>query len=229
MSARDDSRRRQDRALALRLGGCTYREIAQELGWAGQSCAQRAVRLAALRAAPPVRDELARVTRALGHAGGRSGRSRAGRAVDLRLAGLSHTFIAQALGYASASGSIEACRRASANDPELRARFEAQNRSRHQGRPVRRTEHGYLLVRLPDHPLANGTGDVYEHRAVAYNEYGPEPQPCVDCGDNFDWPQLCVLHANGDRVDNDPANLLLICRSCRPRRIHAEHLTGRAA
>lgn len=58
------------------------------------------------------------------------------------------------------------------------------------------TENGYRLRYAPSHPLAMSHGYVYEHRMVAWDE-----GILTDPGD-------VVHHRNGDKLDNDPGNLV---------------------
>lgn len=62
------------------------------------------------------------------------------------------------------------------------------------GRTV--TGHGYVLVRLPDHPLADVRGYVYEHRLVAEQLVGRPLEP----GEQ-------IHHKNGIKSDNRAENL----------------------
>jgi hypothetical protein len=55
---------------------------------------------------------------------------------------------------------------------------------------------GYVLVRLPDHPLADVRGYVYEHRVVAEQTIG---RPLL--------PTEQVHHKDGNKQNNHPDNL----------------------
>jgi len=61
-------------------------------------------------------------------------------------------------------------------------------------RPLKPTKQGYRRVWAPDHPLANGDGNVLEHRKVLYDS-GEFPK---------EWH---VHHRNGEKLDNDTDNL----------------------
>lgn len=60
-------------------------------------------------------------------------------------------------------------------------------------------KNGYVWLRLPEHPNANSSGMVAEHRLVMANHLGRALQP---------WET--VHHRNGVRADNRKENLLLV-------------------
>ena len=62
---------------------------------------------------------------------------------------------------------------------------------------------GYLYFIDVDHPLANAVGRVYHHRHVASVQAGR-------------WlrPDELVHHRDGNRANNDAANLVVMTRSC---------------
>lgn len=80
----------------------------------------------------------------------------------------------------------------------------------------RMSESGYVLVRLPDHPLVTpSTGYVLEHRMIAW-----------DLG-MFADPDLHVHHINHVKTDNRPDNLWALSKADH-RRIHnVEHRSAR--
>lgn len=70
---------------------------------------------------------------------------------------------------------------------------------------------GYMVVQAgADHPLADSTGRVYEHRFVAWN-----------AGLLTD-PALVVHHINGDKQDNRLENLEVLSRSSHIKEHQAE-------
>jgi HNH endonuclease len=58
------------------------------------------------------------------------------------------------------------------------------------------TNQGYTLLKMRDHPNANGNGWVLEHRAVMSKVWGRAL-----------FPDEEVHHKNGQRSDNRPENL----------------------
>lgn len=64
---------------------------------------------------------------------------------------------------------------------------------------VRTNYHGYKLVHLPEHPLANHRGDVYQHRLVMMEKMGRLLEA-----------HEIVHHRNGIKGDNRIENLEII-------------------
>jgi len=82
--------------------------------------------------------------------------------------------------------------------------------------PKRLHTHGYILLYVPDHPLAvRHTGPYeYEHRVVYYDMYGEGPFKCNWCGKEVSWRDMHIDHLNDKRDDNTPDNLVASCPVC---------------
>lgn len=77
------------------------------------------------------------------------------------------------------------------------------------------TKGGYHKRFIPGHPLADGSGMVFEHRAVLHGEIGPGPHPCHWCGGGpLHWEDIVVDHLNEMKTDNTPSNLVASCNDC---------------
>ena len=79
---------------------------------------------------------------------------------------------------------------------------------------------GYVLVFMPEHPLSNSKGELYEHRFVMYEKYGDEIPNCEFCGAETRWDSRAthVDHINEDKSDNRYENLRILCNSCNVKR-----------
>ena len=83
-----------------------------------------------------------------------------------------------------------------------------------QAKVAMRVDRGYVLLLMPDHPMAAGRW-VYEHRLVLYEALGPGPQECWWCGTTVEWGDgLHVDHLDHDRSNNNRANLVPSCQPC---------------
>lgn len=84
---------------------------------------------------------------------------------------------------------------------------------------------GYrILSGQQGHPLADG-GRLEEHRKVLYDKIGPGPHPCHwGCGKTLEWGGKSGIqadHLDGDRLNNDPDNLVASCGGCNVKRAMA--------
>lgn len=80
------------------------------------------------------------------------------------------------------------------------------------------TPNGYVNLYMPDHPLANRGGCVFEHRFVMWPIVGPDCRPCELCGKPQTWATCHVDHKDEDRMNNSPDNLRILCRGCNVKR-----------
>lgn len=80
------------------------------------------------------------------------------------------------------------------------------------------TRQGYrALTGHWGHPLAKD-GEILEHRKVLFDRVGFGPHPCFWCRRPLSWIQIRADHLDGDRLHNDPANLVVACDGCNVRR-----------
>lgn len=86
------------------------------------------------------------------------------------------------------------------------------------------SSHGYIVVYVPGHPLAERRGDVreYEHRVVFYDANGEGPFRCHWCREKVTWRDMHVDHVNSDKQDNRIENLVASCPPCNQERGHAK-------
>jgi len=88
------------------------------------------------------------------------------------------------------------------------------------------TPNGYIKLYLPDHPLADSQGGVFEHRVVMWNATDGVCEKCELCGNPETWETCHVDHRNDIRTDNDPPNLRILCRGCNVMRGHTATSMG---
>ncbi|WP_230953529.1 HNH endonuclease signature motif containing protein [Burkholderia cepacia] len=92
----------------------------------------------------------------------------------------------------------------------------------------RQDSRGYWQLYMPEHPLADSTGQVWEHRRIVYERYGDDLPPCELCGKLLTWSTVHIDHEDENPANNDPKNLRPLCRGCnvsRPLRMNSVNLT----
>lgn len=119
--------------------------------------------------------------------------------------------------------------RVSWSDVELR-KFQSET---HRGRYGKRATVGYvdcdgyfILCGQDSHPLAYTGGMLAEHRKVLYDRLGCESLDCEHecywgCGKVLTWGGtygICADHLDGDKLNNDPENLVPSCSGCNTKR-----------
>jgi hypothetical protein len=85
---------------------------------------------------------------------------------------------------------------------------------------------GYVAIYLPDHPLADATGRLYEHQMVLFDALGDGPRQCKWCGVTVYWQsgyhspdRLVVDHLDHNKLNNDLFNLVPSCNPCNIARV----------
>jgi 5-methylcytosine-specific restriction endonuclease McrA len=88
---------------------------------------------------------------------------------------------------------------------------------------------GYLVEHDPTHPLANGSGEVYQHRRVYYDANGDGPFACTWCGITVFWSTLHIDHLDDCKTNNELSNLAASCGPCNTSRgLHKTRATKAA-
>lgn len=85
---------------------------------------------------------------------------------------------------------------------------------------------GYQRLYEPDHPLADKSGTVSEHRMVVFDRYGRNLPPCEICGKPMSWDDdIHIDHRDDDVTNNHINNLRPLCRPCNTFRNYPEQHT----
>lgn len=70
-------------------------------------------------------------------------------------------------------------------------------------------DHGYRTLRMPEHPMAQRSGKLREHRLIAARTHG-----------RLLASSEIVHHINGDQLDNRLENLQVLSSNAEHRRLH---------
>ena len=83
------------------------------------------------------------------------------------------------------------------------------------------------MLYIPDHPLAQKGGYVYEHRYVVYSDIGNDIGGCELCGKECSWEpyNTHIDHIDGDVTNNIASNLRVLCNSCNVKRTDKDRYT----
>lgn len=81
------------------------------------------------------------------------------------------------------------------------------------------SSYGYILIYKPEHPFANGDGNIFEHRLVA-EEFLLDGDNSIEVGGiRYLSPEYEVHHKNGNKKDNSVENLVVLSKE-EHRRLH---------
>lgn len=109
---------------------------------------------------------------------------------------------------------------------ETRLKLSVANTGRRAGRPAAGRfidRSGYVRLTMEDeHPLASRVGHLLEARKVLYDKIGPGSHLCHwGCGRLLEWggsTGICADHVDGNRINNDPENIVPSCNPCNGKR-----------
>lgn len=76
-----------------------------------------------------------------------------------------------------------------------------------------KSSYGYILVSLPEHPFANGDGNVFEHRLIAEKYLLTEENSVMINGKRYLSPKYDVHHKDENKQNNAIENLLVMTKS----------------
>ena len=90
---------------------------------------------------------------------------------------------------------------------------------------------GYILLNIPNHPLAQANGYVYEHRHVFHSHFKDSELSCELCGAPWLWRTYKdhIDHIDEDKSNNEILNLRPLCNACnvsRTKKIYHEFKGG---
>ena len=81
------------------------------------------------------------------------------------------------------------------------------------------SNYGYKMQRVLDHPFANCNGFVFCHRLIAEKYLLDDTNSVVVNGKRYLDPKLEVHHIDGDKLNNDVSNLIILTKASH-RRLH---------
>ncbi|MBP3914579.1 HNH endonuclease signature motif containing protein [Clostridium sp.] len=87
---------------------------------------------------------------------------------------------------------------------------------------TRITNYGYRKIRVLDHPFKDCDDFVFEHRLVAEKYLLTNANSVTINGKQYLKPELEVHHKDGNRLNNDPDNLMILTKS-EHIKLHWEH------
>lgn len=89
--------------------------------------------------------------------------------------------------------------------------------------------HGYHVITVKGHPIANSQGKAYAHRVILYDAIGEGPHACHWCKKSLQWyalipghqpsDALIADHVDGNRLNNELSNLVPSCQHCNNNRL----------